>query len=171
VSGRSLAAVKTAPEAGPERLIATERLAATEQLGRSFKATMAAVRRLRGRETRGHGELSDAQYGLLFGLRCQPELSLSELAFAAELSPATATEMLDGLAASGLVRRERSERDRRVVLISLTERGQTLIEERRARYEPRWRAALSEFSEAELQAAAAVLDRMREMFDELRDED
>jgi DNA-binding MarR family transcriptional regulator len=171
VSERSLAAVKTATEAGTKPAGATKPPTAAEQLGRSFKAAMAAVRRLRGRETRGHGELSDAQYGLLFGLRCQPELSLSELAFAAELSPATATEMLDGLAASGLVRRERSERDRRVVLISLTERGQTLIEERRARYEPRWRAALAGFSEAELRTAAAVLDRMRDMFDELRDEE
>ncbi|MBV8953324.1 MAG: winged helix DNA-binding protein, partial [Solirubrobacterales bacterium] len=82
----------------------------------------------------------------------------------------TATEMLDPLAASGLVRRERSERDRRVVLISLTDRGRRLTEERRARFEPRWRAALAEFSDAELLTAAAVLDRMRAMFDELRSE-
>ena len=43
-----------------------------------------------------------------------------------------------------------------------------LIEERRARYEPRWRAALSEFNDDELRTAAAVLDRMRDMFEELR---
>ena len=131
---------------------------------------MASVRRFRGRETREQGALSDAQYSLLFGLRGRHELSLSELAFAAELSPASATEMLDALAASRLVRRERSERDRRVVLISLTERGIRLIEERRARYEPLWRAALADFSDEELRTAATVLDRMRGMFDELGDE-
>ena len=76
--------------------------------------------------------------------------------------------MLDGLVATRLVRRERSDRDRRVVLISLTDRGRTLIEERRARYEPRWRAALADFSDDELRSASAVLDRMRDMFDELR---
>jgi DNA-binding MarR family transcriptional regulator len=146
-----------------------ERLTAHEQLARSFKATMASVRRFRGRETREHGALSDAQYSLLFGLRGHRELSLSELAFAAELSPASATEMLDSLVVSGLVRRERSARDRRVVLISLTDRGNQLIEERRARYEPLWRAALSDFSDEELRTAAAVLDRMRDMFDELGD--
>src|ERR1700760_1176899 len=98
-------------------------------LGRSFQGAMAAVRRLRGRETRRQGsELSDAQYGLLFSLRDHEALSSSELAFPADLSPATATEMLDGLVASGLVRRERSERDRRVVLISLTDHGHKLIE-------------------------------------------
>ena len=43
-------------------------------------------------------------------------------------------------------------------------------QERRARYEPRWREALSEFSEAELLAAAAVLDRLRLLFDDIADE-
>jgi DNA-binding MarR family transcriptional regulator len=141
-----------------------------EQLARSFKAAMAAVRRLRGRETHSSGGLSDAQYSLLFGLRDHEQLSVGELAVAADLSAATATEMLDGLAASGLVHRARSERDRRVVLISLTERGRQLTEERRARFEPRFRAALAQFSDAELLTAAAVLDRMRAMFDELRSE-
>jgi hypothetical protein len=46
-----------------------------ERLARSFKHAMASVRRLRGRETRRPGELSDAQYGLLFGLREHTELS------------------------------------------------------------------------------------------------
>lgn len=144
-----------------------ERVDGATEVGRAFKGAMAAVRRLRGRETRGHGELSDAQYSLLFGLREHTELSSRELAELAALSPATTTEMLEGLAAAGLVRRERSELDRRVVLTSLTERGRDLVEARRARYEPRWRAALAEFSEEELLAAAAVLDRLGQLFEEL----
>jgi hypothetical protein len=40
------------------------------------------------------------------------------------------------------------------------------VEECRARFEPRYRAALAEFSEDELQTAAAVLERLRELFDE-----
>jgi MarR family transcriptional regulator, organic hydroperoxide resistance regulator len=131
---------------------------------------MAAVRRLRGRETRRPGELSDAQYGLLFGLRDHAELSSTELAFLADLSPATTTEMLDALETAGLVRRTRSQRDRRVVLTSLTDRGRELVVERHARYQPRLRAAFAEFSEDELRTAAAVLDRMAEMFDDLRDD-
>jgi MarR family transcriptional regulator, organic hydroperoxide resistance regulator len=141
------------------------------QLGRSFKGAMAAVRRLRGRETRRPGELSDAQYGLLFGLRDHTELSSGELALAADLSPAATTEMLEGLEAAGLVRRTRSQRDRRVVLTSLTERGHELLTERHARIEPLWRAAFADFSEQELRAAAAVLDRMAAMFDDLRDDE
>jgi DNA-binding MarR family transcriptional regulator len=140
---------------------------AAAELGRSFKACLGAVRRLRGRETRVHGEISDAQYGLLFGLRHQEQLPTSELACLAGLSPATATGMLDGLEAAGLVSRVRSERDRRVVLTSLTVRGNALVEERHARFAPRWNAALEDFSADELRTAAAVFDRLREMFDQI----
>jgi MarR family transcriptional regulator, organic hydroperoxide resistance regulator len=135
-------------------------------LGRAFKGCVGAVRRLRSRETRDHGELSDAQYGLLFGLREADALPTSELAGLADLSPATATEMLDGLAAAGLVSRVRSEQDRRVVLTSLTERGRALVEERHARFAPRFNAALADFSDDDLHTAAAVLDRLHAMFDE-----
>ena len=128
------------------------------------------MRRLRGRETHRPGELSYSQYGLLFGLCDGTPRSLRELAIAADVSPATAAEMLDSLAAAGLVERIRSAEDKRVVLTSLTGRGRDLIDERRARYERRWRAALKEFSEEELLTAAAVLDRVRDMFDELAGE-
>jgi DNA-binding MarR family transcriptional regulator len=143
---------------------------AAEQVARSFKRAMAAVRRLRGRETHRPGELTDAQYGMLFCLRDQAQMSVRDLAYAAELSPASVTEMLDGLATAGLVDRQRSDRDRRVVHTSLTDRGRGLVEERRARFEPRFRAALEPFSEDELVVAAAVLERLRDLFEEIADE-
>jgi DNA-binding MarR family transcriptional regulator len=146
-----------------------ERSEALEHLGRSFKGVMAAVRRLRGRETHRPGELSFAQYGLLFGLGEGGELSVRELAVTADLAPATVTQMLDSLEAAGLVERVRSQRDRRVVLISLTERGAGLVAARRARFEPLWRGALAEFGEDELRIAACVLDRLREMFYDVAD--
>jgi MarR family transcriptional regulator, organic hydroperoxide resistance regulator len=157
-------------DGSPERLKPIgeiERRPATEQLARSFKATTAALRRLRGRESHRPGELSDAQYSLLFCLRESDRIRTTELAVAADLSPASTTEMLDGLAAAGLVTRVRSQQDRRVVLTSLTRRGREMVEDRRARYEPRWLAAIEDVSERDLLAAAAVLDRLRGLFDEL----
>jgi DNA-binding MarR family transcriptional regulator len=142
---------------------------AVEDVGRAFKAATAAVRRLRGRETHHPGELSYAQYGLLFGLYFGEPMSLRDLALSADVSPATAAEMLDALAASGLVARVRSQDDKRIVLTSLTERGREVIEARRARYEPRFRAALARFSHEELMTAKAVLDALRELFDEFAD--
>lgn len=138
-----------------------------DAFARAFKGLMAAQRRMRGRETHRPGELSFAQYSLLFELCAGAPKSARELALAAEVSPATVTEMLDGLAAAGLVKRIRSTADRRIVLTSLTDRGRALIDERRARYEPLWHAALADFSDEQLAGAAEVLDRLRQMFDEL----
>jgi hypothetical protein len=70
----------------------------------------------------------------------------------------------------GVDERSRSVRDRRVVLTSLTERGRTLVERRRADFEPRFRAAFAGFSDRELMIAAAALDRLRALFDELAEE-
>jgi DNA-binding MarR family transcriptional regulator len=140
---------------------------AARELGAAFRGLMGAFRRLRGRETRNPHALSDAQYSLLFGLRDHESLPSRELASLAYLSPATATEMLDGLASAGLVQRVRSDTDRRVVLTSLTERGHALLEERHAQYAPRWNAAMAEFSDDELRTAARVLDRLRGMFDDI----
>lgn len=155
------------PSSGMTSARGTDPSGAPEQLGRSFKAAIAAVRKLRGRETHRPGELSFAQYSLLFGLGEGGELSAGELAVAADVSAATVTQMLDSLAAAELVQRARSERDKRVVLISLTQRGSELVAERRARFELRWRRALAAFSDDELLTAAAVLDRLRDMFDDV----
>ncbi len=136
-----------------------------DEFGVAFKAAMASMRRLRGRETHRPGELSYAQYGLLFGLAKGGALPSHELAALADVSAATVTQMLDGLERARLVTRVRSDSDKRVVLTSLTAQGRAVVERRRAELEPRWRAALGEFSGDELLTAAAVLDRIREMFD------
>lgn len=151
---------RTKPRARP-------REEALAQLGSAFKGAMAAVRRLRGRDTHRPGELSFAQYHLLSGLAERDGLSAGELAATAELSPAAVTQLLDSLAEMGLVERTRSERDRRVVTCTLTVRGRELMAARRAQFEPRWHAALAEFSTQELTTAAAVLDRLRGLFDDL----
>lgn len=153
-----------APDGG---LAAAEQRAAVTGFTATFKAAMAAVRRLRGRDTHRPEELSYAQYGLLFGLADRGELSASELAGLADVAPATATQMLDSLVAGGFVERSRSDRDRRMVLVSLTARGSALVAARRARYEALWARALARFSEQDLETATAVLDCARAVFDEI----
>jgi DNA-binding MarR family transcriptional regulator len=140
---------------------------ASTRYGAAFKGAMGAVRRLRGRDTHRSGELSYAQFGLLFGLAERGELSASELAGVADLAPGTATQMLDGLEAHGLIVRTRSELDRRCVLVSLSARGSEVIDARRCQYQQHWDEALAGFTTKELTIAAAVLDRTHAMFDEL----
>jgi DNA-binding MarR family transcriptional regulator len=137
------------------------------QVGHAFKAAMTSVRRLRGRETQHLGRLSYAQYGLLFGLAEQHELPARRLADLADLAPGTVTEMLDHLETDGLVKRNRSSLDKRVVLVSLTERGGELVRERRGKLEGRWQQALSGFNDDELRTAATVLERLSALFDSL----
>jgi DNA-binding MarR family transcriptional regulator len=142
-----------------------ERASALDELGDAFKRALGAVRRLRGRDTHRLGGLSYAQAVLLFKLSERDKLPARELACAADLSPATVTEMLDALAAAGLVERERSEHDKRIVLSSLTERGSGLVGEYKLMWEARWREALAEFDDDQLRTAASVLTRLQEMFD------
>jgi DNA-binding MarR family transcriptional regulator len=133
-------------------------------LALAFKSAMAAVRRLRGLESHRPGELSYAQCGLLFALDRSGECSASELAALADVAPATATQMLDHLAAGGFVQRVRSERDRRIVLVSLTARGSELLVARRSRYEALWAHELADFSVDELATATSVLERAGAVF-------
>jgi DNA-binding MarR family transcriptional regulator len=146
---------------------APSREKALAELGIAFKGAMVAIRRLRGRETHRHGALSFAQYHLLFGLAEHGELTAGELALSADLSPATTTQMLDSLAAMGLVERTRSERDRRVVTCALTRRGGELVASKRVHFEQRWEAALARFSTRELATAAAVIGELRALYDHL----
>jgi DNA-binding MarR family transcriptional regulator len=136
----------------------------------AFKRMSASLRRLRGREAQQRGALSHAQYTLLWTLSDGQPHSLREIAVAADVSAATATEMLDSLSSSGLVCRTRSAEDRRVVLSELTPEGTRLVDERRDLLERRWRACLGQFSDGDLHMAAAVLDAVHQMFEELSEE-
>lgn len=54
-------------------------------------------------------------------------MKVSELSSRMYLNPATMVGLLDRLELKGLVRRARSEKDRRVVLIDLTDQGRELV--------------------------------------------
>src|ERR1700759_1331096 len=157
----------TSAKSSAKAKLTAARRPAAQELGQAFKSCLSAVRRLRGRENRAHGELSDAQYGLLFNLVDHEPLPTSELACLANLSPATATGMLDGLVAAGLVERTRSERDRRGAPTPPPAPGRALVGARHAEFAPRFSAALAEFSDDELRTAAAVFARLGAMFDEI----
>jgi DNA-binding MarR family transcriptional regulator len=136
-------------------------------LGVAFRHLFRALSRMRGRDTHlAGGELSHAQFELLIELDERGELSAGELALAARISPASVTQMLDGLADSGYVARIRSDSDRRVVLASLTALGHARVEAKREAWKERWESALTGVTPREMKAAIKVLERLGEMFDE-----
>lgn len=144
-----------------------ERAAEISELGLAFRQVLRAALRLRGRDTHLPGtELTHAQCELLVELSDRGPLSAGELATAAQLAPATVTQMLDHLAETGHVERTRSERDRRVVVSRLTPRGRREIEGKRERYRRLWEEALADLDPAELHAATRALTRLRSVFED-----
>jgi len=83
--------------------------------------------RVFNRLLREHGiELNSAQGRILFVLWKQDGIPITELARATMLSKSTLTSMLDRLEETGHIRREPSPGDRRITLITLTERNRLL---------------------------------------------
>jgi DNA-binding MarR family transcriptional regulator len=145
-----------------------ERAAEILRLGEAFRSVFACLRRLRGRDTHLPGmELSHAQCELLFELSERGELSVGELASAAQLTPATVTQMLEHLAENGHVERTRLESDRRVVRSRLTPRGRRELELKRERSQRRWGQAMADFDVQELRAATRVLRSLRTVFEDV----
>jgi DNA-binding MarR family transcriptional regulator len=74
-----------------------------------------------------HSGVSGAQLWALQELADAPGLKVGELAARLAIHQSTASNMLDRLEARGLVRRERRERDQRVVRLHLTPAGEEVL--------------------------------------------
>jgi DNA-binding MarR family transcriptional regulator len=146
---------------------ATTGTTGTEELRRSFKQLMQAVRRLRGREAQQRCQMSFAQYSLMRALADGGDQSSGQLAAAAGLTPAATTQMIDYLEREGVVERSRSGEDRRVVVLTLTAEGRRRLDIKHREIEERWAAALDGLEEDEMRDAAHVLTRLATMLDEL----
>jgi MarR family transcriptional regulator, organic hydroperoxide resistance regulator len=144
--------------------------AATEAVRMAFVELLGAERRLRARDQKcAKGELTQSHIRALFTIDKSEsgEATAGDLARAAELSPASVSAMLDHLERDGIVDRRRADHDRRVVLVSLTDAGRRILDEKRAAWRRRGAEALAGVSDEHLTAAADVMHRMARMLDEL----
>lgn len=140
-------------------------------VGLAFRRAYHSLRRLRARETRAvEGEPSNAHFELLARLDEEGPLAAGALAERLHVKPATISQMVDALVAGGFVERRRSEEDRRVVVIELTDRSRPWIASCRTAWRQRWQTALADFDDRELEIAAAVLERIAEMVDRVYEE-
>ncbi|HJZ61631.1 MAG TPA: MarR family transcriptional regulator [Miltoncostaeaceae bacterium] len=142
-----------------------DRDAALAALLAAWKEVVVIHRRLRARDSQRPDRLSMAHFLALSALEDTDELPAGRLAAKAELSPAATTQMLDHLERQGMVRRQRSADDRRVVTVSLTDLGRERLAARRADFAERYRDAMADLSPGELAAGAAVLERMRDLLE------
>ena len=144
-----------------------DRAAALEELRLALQEMLGAHRRLRSRDSRLTGAVGFAHYRLLSELRHEEALTASHLAQAADLAPATVTEMIDTLLAAGLVERQRGTDDKRLVQISLTPLGRREYDTTRTRFAKAWEQELSDLDPTALEGATVVLQRLGQFFDGL----
>jgi DNA-binding MarR family transcriptional regulator len=95
------------------------------------------------------------------------ELTAGQLARDADVNPASVTAMLDQLEAAGIVARSRSAQDRRVCRVSLTDEGWQLLHRKLDTWETLWREHMAQFTNAEVETATRVLERVAAMLDRL----
>ncbi len=88
-------------------------------------------------------------------------VSLRELARAEQVRPPTMSRIVDALEAQGLARRTINTKDRRAVLIAATKRGQSLLQEGRARRVKFLASYLVKLEPAELRILAEGLAAMQ----------
>lgn len=105
-------------------------------------------------------DLTHAQWLPLFKLAMKDCDTVAELSRELELDPGAMTRSLDRLEAKGLVRRERSTEDRRVVHLVLTEEGRKVARKVPPVMAEVLNGHLAGFSEAEWRQLLALLSRM-----------
>lgn len=117
-----------------------------------------------------HG-LTDAQWKPLLMIQQGQCRTAAELARLACCDAGAVTRLLDRVEAKGLVRRSRSQEDRRVVNLELTEEGDRAAEVVPHVLADVLNALLAGFNEAEVQQLKALLQRMLDNARKLREGD
>jgi DNA-binding MarR family transcriptional regulator len=107
--------------------------------------------------------LSTATWFLLSMLIEEDGISQGEVSHRFEVDPSRITRLAQRLQDEGLLRRERDPQDNRVVRLYITEEGRLLIEdcqERRERFESRFRREFGPEELAEFRRALGVVSRL-----------
>jgi DNA-binding MarR family transcriptional regulator len=145
-----------------------DQAAGLEAFEQSWDEFFSAVRRARGRATREQpGGLTLAQFHLLTPLYEARVLPVGEIALGAGIATPTATRMLDGLERAGIVTREQSTDDRRVVKIRLTTKGRRLVRAKLKTVSTKRRSIYEGLSPREREQAIGLLRRLAAAIEEL----
>jgi len=110
-------------------------------------------------------DLTGPQLVCLRAIAHQEVVTPSALAREVSLSQGTVTGILDRLGKAGLVHRERSQADRRRILVSLTERGTEVLSTAPSSLAAQFTAQLAALSEGEQGMIDFVLQRVVSLFE------
>jgi len=110
-------------------------------------------------------KLTGPQLVCLRYVKAHGPLAPSELAKAVSLSQATITGIIDRLHAQGLVTRDRSQEDRRRVIVALTEKGEALVESLPSPLQERFATRLAALPEENQQVIDTILKQIVTMME------
>jgi DNA-binding MarR family transcriptional regulator len=105
-------------------------------------------------------ELTFSQWTTLVALHDGRITSAGDLAHNICHDAGSLTRLIDEMVRRGLVDRDRSESDRRVVTLALTARGRTLVEAQAPKVMDFWNRLLCGFSHAEIDTLIELLTRL-----------
>ena len=126
---------------------------------------MAKIRQVGGRISerilKQHNiEINSAQGRIMFVLWQNDGISINELAKKTHLKKSTLTSMLDRLEKMGYIRRQRSKKDRRKILIKRTEKDRTMEKKYVEVSEEMTRLYYKEFSKSQIVSFEKDLERI-----------
>ena len=134
----------------------------------AFETLAQAVRRARGAVAQDTpGRLTLSQYSLLLPLSDSDTARVSDLAAGAGIAPSTASRILDALERRAIVRRARSEEDRRGVTVTLTPHGRAALGHQHEWMRGRQLEFFEDLPEDEQMLVSDLLVRLAALIDEL----
>lgn len=116
--------------------------------------------------TSDYKDISGNDMHILEAVGIQEPRNMSAVAKSLSITVGTLTIAINNLVKKGYVNRVRSQEDRRVVLISLSEKGRQAYEHHEKFHEEMVHAVLENFSEDETQILTQALGKLRSFFKE-----
>jgi len=143
----------------PARFYRASTYLAEDSVGLLMKRIVVGIAGELDRRLASHG-LTHAQWSPLLRLRAAGPSTVLELARWLQMDPGSTTRLLDRLERKGLLRRQRSTADRRVVQVEITPQGEQAIAEVPAVLAEVMNGLLAGFSSAEWLQLKDFLHRM-----------
>ncbi|KAF1085165.1 putative HTH-type transcriptional regulator YusO [Sporotomaculum syntrophicum] len=107
-----------------------------------------------------NGQVTQTQFFLLKLMAAHEHCKAADIAHILDISPSAATTIIDRLFKNGWIKRERSDQDRRIVWLKLTEQGKKLLSDIEARRLQLLMRQFEHLTEEEVIAACQVLKKI-----------
>ena len=104
--------------------------------------------------------ITSAQMIMLVSIHDHGQCKLKTLANERDISPPTATVLIDRLVRSGYVKREASLEDRRVVMVSLTKKGEKNVQNFLSTVRNKWKKILTHLTSKEQEQYLNILKKV-----------